>query len=199
MLYPKNEETTLKAGLFADPTCEYRGTPFWAWNARLDAGELKRQIDVMKKMGLGGFHMHVRSGMATPYLSPEFMELIHTCVEKARDNQMLAWLYDEDRWPSGAAGGIVTRDKAYRSRYLLFTPVPYGQGSTNAETDSSARASRQENGVLLARYRVTLRDGLLAGYELLAPMRPTSPACGMPTGRPRARIPGIITRPTSTP
>ena len=124
MLYPKNEETTLKAGLFVDPTCEYRGTPFWAWNARLDAGELKRQIDVMKKMGLGGFHMHVRSGMATPYLSPEFMELIHTCVEKARDNQMLAWLYDEDRWPSGAAGGIVTRDKAYRSRYLLFTPVP---------------------------------------------------------------------------
>lgn len=141
----------------------------------LDAEELKRQIDVMKKMGLGGFHMHVRSGMATPYLSPEFMKLIHTCVDKARENHMLAWLYDEDRWPSGAAGGIVTRDKAYRSRYLLFTPIPYGQGNTNAETDASARASRQENGILLARYRVTLKDGLLTGYELLDPDEPDEP------------------------
>lgn len=175
MLYPKNEEKALQAGLFANPTCEYRGAPFWAWNARLDAEELKRQIDVMKKMGLGGFHMHVRSGMATPYLSPEFMKLIHTCVDKARENHMLAWLYDEDRWPSGAAGGIVTRDKAYRSRYLLFTPIPYGQGNTNAETDASARASRQENGILLARYRVTLKDGLLTGYELLDPDEPDEP------------------------
>ena len=56
-------------------------------------------------MGFGGYHMHVRSGMDTPYLSPEFMSLVHACVDKAESEHMLAWLYDEDRWPSGFAGG----------------------------------------------------------------------------------------------
>jgi len=168
MLYPKNTEKKLDATLFENPTSEYRGTPFWAWNTRLNAEELTRQIDVLQKMGMGGFHMHVRTGVATPYLSEDFFDLVKSCVEKARRNKMLAWLYDEDRWPSGAAGGIVTKDVAMRSRYLLITPVPYSKdGSATTELDSSARAHRQENGVLLARYRVTLKNGCLASYELL--------------------------------
>ena len=122
MLDPKNEEKALKAGLFADPTCEYRGTPFWAWNARLDAGELKRQIDVMKQMGLGGFHMHVRTGMATPYLSHEFMELIHTCVEKARDNlASLESKLSNEKFVSRAPENVVNaeREKAQKARDLI--------------------------------------------------------------------------------
>jgi hypothetical protein len=38
---------------------------------------------------------------------------------------MEAWLYDEDRWPSGAAGGLVTKDPRYRQhrlRVALATP-----------------------------------------------------------------------------
>ncbi|MFW6457626.1 MAG: glycosyl hydrolase, partial [Planctomycetota bacterium] len=31
-----------------------------------------------------------------------------------------AWLYDEDRWPSGAAGGFVTQHKKYRRRSLVM-------------------------------------------------------------------------------
>ncbi|UKI30456.1 MAG: hypothetical protein L6W00_21240 [Lentisphaeria bacterium] len=55
--------------------------------------------------GDGGFHMHARTGLATPYLGPEFMARVRDCVREARNSGMLAWLYDEDRWPSGAAGG----------------------------------------------------------------------------------------------
>ena len=77
MLYDKNRNNpALDPELFKNPTAEYRGTPFWAWNCELDEAELLRQIDVFKEMGLGGFHMHVRTGMATPYLSDEFMKLI---------------------------------------------------------------------------------------------------------------------------
>lgn len=50
-------------------------------------------------MGFGGFHMHVRTGMDTEYLSDEFMHLIRSCTDKAKSEKMLAWLYDEDRWP----------------------------------------------------------------------------------------------------
>ncbi|MDR2650057.1 MAG: hypothetical protein LBB94_10135 [Clostridiales bacterium] len=128
MLYLKNK-SELSAELFKNPSSEYRAAPFWAWNNKLDAKELRLQIDVFKKMGFGGFHMHVRTGMATPYLSDEYMDIIKTCVDKARAEEMLAWLYDEDRWPSGAAGGIVTKDMRYRARHLLLTRRPLTDGT----------------------------------------------------------------------
>ncbi len=80
-----------------NPTAEYRGTPFWALNCKLEREELEWQLEILKKMGFGGAHMHVRTGMATPYLSDEYMELIKACVDKCKREDMHAWLYDEDR------------------------------------------------------------------------------------------------------
>ena len=167
MLYPHNQEPELRKELFANPGSEYRCTPFWAWNAKLEKEELLRQIEVFKEMGMGGFHMHSRSGMATHYLSEDFMDLVKACRDKAIDENMLCWLYDEDRWPSGAAGGLVTKDRQYSSRHLLFTPTAYGIGGTGDIDTSQAAGSRQENGTLLAKYSVTLENGLLAHYERL--------------------------------
>ncbi len=124
MLYPQSHTPQLSPELFAHPTSEYRATPFWAWNGALEEDELLRQVSFFKKMGLGGFHMHVRSGLSTPYLSDDFMHLIRSCTEQAKKEQMLAWLYDEDRWASGAAGGLVTKDPAFRQRYIVATQTP---------------------------------------------------------------------------
>ncbi len=170
MLYTKNRLAKLSPELFSAPTSEYRGAPFWAWNCKLDRDELIRQIGVLQQMGFGGFHMHVRSGMDTPYLSEEFMNLIRACCEEARQRDMLAWLYDEDRWPSGFAGGLVTADPQYRIRYLLFTPTPYEKdsGSESLHVNEQAVASRTGNGKLLARYDIELgEDGCLASYRML--------------------------------
>ena len=122
MLYPHSADKELSAELFRNPGSEYRGAPFWAWNCKLEKDELLWQLEVLKRMGLGGAHMHVRTGMETVYLSDEHMDLVKACVEKCRQEGMLAWLYDEDRWPSGAAGGLVTKDRKYRARKLRFTP-----------------------------------------------------------------------------
>ena len=113
--------------LFADPPAEYRGKPFWAWNGRLEAEELRRQVRVMKRMGLGGFFMHSRVGLATPYLSDEWFRMIRACMDEAGRQGMEAWLYDEDRWPSGAAGGLVTSDERYRQRRLALLVLDPGQ------------------------------------------------------------------------
>ena len=43
MLYKKNSAPDLSDELFMNPTCEYRGTPFWAWNGKLSKEELLRQ------------------------------------------------------------------------------------------------------------------------------------------------------------
>ena len=40
---------------------------------------------------------------------------------------MQAWLYDEDRWPSGSAGGQVTKNPAYRKRSLQQTTLRKGE------------------------------------------------------------------------
>lgn len=103
---------------FADPPSCYRGKPFWAWNGRLDPAELRRQIRIMHRMGLGGFFMHSRVGLDTPYLGDEWFQCIDACIDEAGKLGMEAWLYDEDRWPSGAAGGLVTSNPQYRQRSL---------------------------------------------------------------------------------
>ena len=152
MLYPANDQPALSPLLFKNPGAEYRGTPFWAWNCELNQGTLDRQISCMKEMGFGGFHMHVRVGLTTEYLSDEFMGFIKGCADKAKRENMLAWLYDEDKWPSGFAGGLVTKDPKYRMRQLTFTPCPC-----------------EAPGKLLARYAIALdEDGCLRGYKRLA-------------------------------
>lgn len=167
MLYKKNTAPTLSDELFRNPTCEYRGTPFWAWNSNLKAEELCRQIEVFKEMGLGGFHMHVRTGMSTKYLSDDFMSLIKCCADKADKEHMLAWLYDEDRWPSGAAGGLVTKDEQYRARCLLMTTVPCTNEEAESEfVDSRAEGGREGKGWLIACYDIVLdENGYLKEYK----------------------------------
>lgn len=174
MLYKQNTEDKLSPKLFENPTSEYRGAPFWAWNCELEKDELLRQLDVMQQMGFGGVHMHVRTGMATPYLSDEFHALIRACVDHSEKNGMLAWLYDEDRWPSGAAGGLVTKDERFRQRYLLFTSRSYAEDAGSAsEHSASAEATRSGNGRLLARFDVELDEaGALSSYRLLGEEEP---------------------------
>lgn len=178
MFYDKNREERLSDMLFQTPTSEYRGAPFWAWNGRLQEETLMEQIEVMKRMGMGGFFMHVRTGMDSPYLDGEFMGYVRTCVEKARQEHMFAWLYDEDRWPSGSAGGKVTKGHPeYAAKSLLITPRPYGEkeeGVSGAEPQISRPGMgrggvRQENGELLAVFDIALgQDGTLERYRRIA-------------------------------
>src|SRR5271170_4769687 len=62
--YPKSA-LPFSRELFKNPTSEYRGCPFWAWNSKLDKVQLLRQIDYFKAMGMGGFHV---SGILKQFL-----------------------------------------------------------------------------------------------------------------------------------
>ncbi|HSV72845.1 MAG TPA: hypothetical protein VLH79_03705 [Chthonomonadales bacterium] len=109
--------------LFRNPGPAFRGKPFWSWNGALDRDELLRQIGVLHRMGMGGFFMHSRTGLVTEYLGDEWFDLINACADEGERLGLESWLYDEDRWPSGTAGGIVTRDPRYRMRYLHMATV----------------------------------------------------------------------------
>ena len=110
---------------FASPGAEWRGKPFWSWNGELREEELTRQVEVMKEMGLGGYFMHSRAGLITEYLGDEWFDLINAVADAGEKVGMEAWLYDEDRWPSGSAGGKVTVDPQYRMKALyVFESAP---------------------------------------------------------------------------
>ena len=160
MLYDgKDGEFDIK--LFQNPTAQYRAAPFWSWNCKLDKNLLTEQIEILKEMGFGGFNMHSRSGMATKYLGDEFMQRIEDCCRKAESENMLAWLYDEDRWPSGLAGGYVTEDKRYRQRVLCFSEKA-------ARFMPKADALKNGGAYLLAVYDIELdKNGFLKSYRTI--------------------------------
>ena len=117
---------------FLRPAAIFRAAPFWSWNDDLQNDELERQARDMGGRGWGGYFMHSRVGLVTPYLGEEWMDRIRHTVEVSAEAGLLAYLYDEDKWPSGYAGGIVPRvDPELRNTALqrTFTPPP---AETNA-------------------------------------------------------------------
>ncbi len=92
---------------WVDPPAEYRAIPFWSWNDRLEPEEIRRQIREMKQAGLGGFIMHARAGLETPYMGDEWMDCIAAGIDEGQKLGMRVWCYDENGWPSGFADGVV--------------------------------------------------------------------------------------------
>ena len=105
---------------YQNPGHTYRPAPLWSWNDKLTKEELCRQIDSMVKNGWGGFFMHTRVGLLTKYASQEFFDLINACADKAKEVGADAWLYDEDRWPSGFGAGEVALREENRGRALVL-------------------------------------------------------------------------------
>ena len=106
---------------FQNPAREYRGTPFWSWNAEMTPEEVRRQVRELYEQGVGGFFIHSRDGLETPYLGREWMDCVEAAVDEAKQLGISAWLYDDDRWPSGNAGGMVAAGgDAYRLKGLTL-------------------------------------------------------------------------------
>lgn len=82
MLYHNGEKLTKDK--FQNPGSEYRAAPFWAWNCRMTKPEIDNTLDALKAMGMGGGHIHCRTGMDNPYMGEEFLELVKYSWKRAR-------------------------------------------------------------------------------------------------------------------
>lgn len=98
----------------------YRPITFWSWNAKLEEPVLRRQITEMKEAGMGGFFMHARSGLKTPYLGDEWFRAVEVAMDEAQKQNMQAWCYDESGWPSGFAGMKLLEKKENLAHYITF-------------------------------------------------------------------------------
>jgi hypothetical protein len=93
--------------LFADPPSEYRSAPLWDWNEQISKEGIDFQMKEFKKAGIGGVFVHPRPGLLTEYLSDDWFKLFDYTVQKGKELGMKVWIYDENSYPSGFAGGHV--------------------------------------------------------------------------------------------
>ena len=156
---------------FERPGSAYRGKPFWSWNGELEKGELLRQMDVMEQMGFGGFFMHSRSGLITEYMGDEWFDCINALADAGAKRGLEAWLYDEDRWPSGSCGGKVTEDARLRMKSLYLyerDPAPWLAGERGMDGDADWYAARiGADGVSMSDYRAVQNGDAAAAFAAL--------------------------------
>ena len=135
---------------FSRPGMEFRPAPFWAINDELDPHEAARQLTEMIDHGFSGGFFHSRTGLLSRYLGPDWFAALNAAVEAAEQAGGHVWLYDEDQWPSGNAGGLIA---AMNDRYRMATIeaefVACGQ---------AARAHGEETP--LAAYRIEGRNAV---------------------------------------
>ncbi|MGB7294105.1 MAG: glycosyl hydrolase [Candidatus Aminicenantales bacterium] len=95
---------------FQDPPAEYRSAPLWVWNDRVTKDAIETQLADFQSKGIGGVFIHPRPGLITPYLSEAWLELFRHAVMTGKSLGMKVWIYDENSYPSGFAGGIVPEE-----------------------------------------------------------------------------------------
>ena len=92
---------------FKDPPKEYTTAPFFVWNGDITNEEIDKDLVSFKNGGSSQVIIHPRPGLITEYLSKNWFELFHHAVEKGKELDMNIWIYDENSYPSGFAGGHV--------------------------------------------------------------------------------------------
>ncbi|WP_179215879.1 glycosyl hydrolase [Paenibacillus sp. MY03] len=98
---------TLPAPSFAEPTSKYRPSPLWAWNDEMTEDRIREQLREMKANGMGGAFVNPRPGLVNPYLSEEWFELWTAALDESEKLGLKLYIYDENSYPSGFAGGHV--------------------------------------------------------------------------------------------
>ena len=100
------------AASFKLPPHEYGAIqPFASWNGP-DQNEVRQRIvrDFGRLAANGMFIVNLSPGRGEPkYLSPEHMEEVKFIVQEAAKRGMRLWIQDESDYPSGFAGGYISR------------------------------------------------------------------------------------------
>ncbi|WP_257669719.1 glycosyl hydrolase [Parapedobacter tibetensis] len=92
---------------FASPGKEYGSAPLWVWHTKVTKTIIDSMMTEFKANAFGGVMVHPRPGLVTEYLSPEWFDLFRYTVEKGKELGMNVWIYDENSYPTGFAGGLL--------------------------------------------------------------------------------------------
>ncbi|MGO8928911.1 MAG: glycosyl hydrolase [Limisphaerales bacterium] len=93
--------------LFKNPPREYSTGPLWVWNDMLTEQQIRDTLRDLAGQKVKQVWVHPRPGLMTPYLSKDWFRLWKVALKEAERLDMNVWIYDENSYPSGFAGGWV--------------------------------------------------------------------------------------------
>ncbi|MGQ9651193.1 MAG: glycosyl hydrolase [Phycisphaerae bacterium] len=93
--------------LFEKPPREYATAPLWVWNDMLTEEQVVGTMRDLAAQKVMQVFVHPRPGLMTPYLSDDWFRLWRAALAEAEKLDMNVWIYDENSYPSGFAGGFV--------------------------------------------------------------------------------------------
>ncbi|HRQ51741.1 MAG TPA: glycosyl hydrolase, partial [Agriterribacter sp.] len=94
-------------GGFTSPGKAYGSAPLWVWHTKVTKAIIDSMMQEFKQNAFGGVMVHPRPGLITEYLSPEWLSLYQYTIQKGKALGLDVWIYDENSYPSGFAGGNV--------------------------------------------------------------------------------------------
>lgn len=136
----KAEDSAALRKIFADPPRQYASAPLWVWNDMLTEDQVRSTLRDLASQKVKQAFVHPRPGLMTPYLSDQWFHLWKVALDEADKLDMNIWIYDENSYPSGFAGGWVPE----------VMPESRGQGLVFRETQRPGKIGPE----VVAVYRV---------------------------------------------
>ena len=93
---------------FKNPPALYRPAPLWVWNDEMTEEAIAFQLKELAEHGFGGAFVHPRPGLVTEYLSDRWFSPWGYALDCAKKLGIKLYIYDENSYPSGFAGGHVS-------------------------------------------------------------------------------------------
>ncbi|MGA7726765.1 MAG: hypothetical protein WCA95_15920, partial [Opitutaceae bacterium] len=98
------------AAAFPAPPREY-GAIHWAiWGGLQTREHILAQIEQLHANGAYVIMLNASRGLQPKYFSAEYMGLVRFLVDECKKRGMKVWLEDDGGYPSGFAGGAISRD-----------------------------------------------------------------------------------------
>lgn len=143
---------------FADPRPDSRPTILWFWNGTVTSDLVRTQLADMRDKGI---HEVLVFPFETDQLRPvffseEWFSIIEFTLREAERHHMHLWLFNDDHFPSGRAGGLVVGGGRVGGRELSPRPEHGLKGVGFAHLDVAGGAS-----VALVARGLSVADGRL--------------------------------------
>ena len=103
----QNLDSSAARKIFSAPPRQYATAPLWVWNDMLTDEQIRGTMRDLAGQKVMQVFVHPRPGLMTPYLSDEWFRLWKVALDEAEKLDMNVWIYDENSYPSGFAGGHV--------------------------------------------------------------------------------------------
>ena len=166
---------------FREPPAEARPFVRWWWNGDcVTDREIRREIGVMHRAGIGGFEInpiampessdHV-PGEGLEWLSPEWIRMVRIATDTAREKGMVADLIVGSGWPFG--GEFLREDQQSQRVAVRATPVEGPRRFTAKLADllPEERGARTREGATMSLFLLRLAPEAPTGIEEVRDIR----------------------------